>query len=193
MAGFCTILGFFNMKAQESTNEASRVIENILENTETEEQDNGVIQALYYFLENPLNINEASREELQRLYLLNPFQINNLQEYIRKRGKLLSKYEMQVIIGFDRNVIQDIEPFISFKHGTRSYDRDFSLDRFVKYSNNQLLLRSQRVLEKAEGYKDLTPDGIDNPKYLGNPYKYYAQYKNRYSDFLRFGVTMEKD
>ncbi|MGM0497314.1 MAG: helix-hairpin-helix domain-containing protein, partial [Bacteroidota bacterium] len=191
--GLFSFSGALSLNAQEATRETDRVIENILENTETEEQDNEVIQDLYYFLENPLNINKASEEELQRLYLLNPFQINNLQEYIRKRGNLFSKYELQLIYGFDRDIIQNIEPFITFKSDSRAYDRKFSFDKFFKYSNNQLLLRSQRVVEKAGGYKDLTDDGIDNPGYLGSPYKYYAQYKNRYSDFLRFGVTMEKD
>jgi len=187
------IFGVSDLNAQENKVDSDRIIENMLENIETEEQDNEVIQDLYYFFDNPLNINEANSEELQRLYFLNSFQISNLQEYIEKRGNILSKYELQLVYGFDRDVIQSIEPFITFSLDSRSYDRNFSFENFFKYSNNQLLLRTQRGIEKTSGYKDITDDGIDNPKYLGSPYKYYAQYKNRYSDFLRFGVTMEKD
>ncbi len=190
---FFLIFGIFESNAQESMFDSDRIIENILENTETEEQDNEVIQDLYYFIDNPLNINKASGEELQRLYFLNSFQINNLQEYIKKRGNILSKYELQLVYGFDKDVIRNIEPFVTFSHDTRSFDRGFSFENFFKYSNNQLIIRTQRIMEEASGYKDFTDDGIDNPKYLGNPYKYYAQYKNRYSDFLRIGVTMEKD
>ena len=190
---FSFIFGVSDLFAQEQKVDSDRVIENILETTETEEQDNEVIQDLYYFVDNPLNINGASSEKLQRLYFLNSFQINNLKEYIEKRGNILSKYELQLVYGFDKDVIQRIEPFITFNTDFHTSDRNFSFENYFKYSNNQLMLRTQRVMEKASGYKDITDDGVDNPKYLGNPYKYYVQYKNRYSDFLRFGVTMEKD
>jgi hypothetical protein len=185
--------GVHFVHAQEKSQNADRVIETILEDTETEEQDNQIVQELYYYAEHPMNINEATEDELQRLYLLNPFQINNLKDYINSRGNILSKYEMQLIYGFDRDVIRKIAPFITFGSASESHDRDFSFSDYLNYSNNQLLLRSERVLEQAKGYKDLTDDGSKNPKYLGSPYKYYLQYKNRYSDFVRWGITMEKD
>ena len=187
------IFGVSDLNAQENNVDSDRIIENMLENIETEEQDNELIQDLYYFVDNPLNINEATNEELQRLYFLNSFQINNLHEYIEKRGNILSKYELQLIYGFDKDIIQRILPFISFNTDFQSYDRNFSFEKLFDYSKNQLMLRTQRVMEKASGYKGGSSDGTDDPKYLGSPYKYYAQYKNRYSDFLRFGVTMEKD
>ncbi len=192
VCGICVFCGIYTGYAQELSAEGERVIETILEDTETDEQDNQIVQELYYYAEHPLNINEATEEELQRLYLLNPFQINNLKDYIKSRGDILSKYEMQMIYGFDREVVRKIAPFVTFGSAKDSYDRDFSFKDYVNYSNNQLIVRSQQVLEEAKGYKDLT-DGEGNPKYQGSPYKYYLQYKNRYSDFLRWGFTMEKD
>jgi len=179
--------------AQEKLAKADRIIENILEDTEMEHPDNDMVQNLYYFIEHPLPINSATEAELQRLYLLNSFQIQSLLDYISKRGDILSKYEMQLIYGFDRDVVEHISPFITFQTNKADKDRDFSIEKVFRYANNQILLRSQRLLETPEGYKDQASDPLNKPEYQGNPNRYYLQYKNRFSDYLRMGFTMEKD
>ena len=179
--------------SQEKVAKADRIIENILEDTEMEHPDNDMVQNLYYFIEHPLPINSATEAELQRLYLLNSFQIQSLLDYISKRGDILSKYEMQLIYGFDQDIVEHIAPFITFHANQEDKHRDFSFEKFFRYANNQLLLRSQRLLEIPAGYKDQVSDPLDNPEYAGGPNRYYLQYKNRFSDYLRMGFTMEKD
>src|SRR5690606_40574008 len=48
----------------------------------------------------PLDLNRASAEELQSLYILNPLQINEFMDYRRKYGHLLTLYELQAVPEF---------------------------------------------------------------------------------------------
>jgi hypothetical protein len=54
-------------------------LENIAENSENEEADyTNLLDALNYYKEHPINLNKASREDLQELQLLSDIEINNL-------------------------------------------------------------------------------------------------------------------
>ena len=48
---------------------------------------------LYFLYENPLNLNVATREELESTYLLNDYQPTQLLLYRDKYGEIKSKYE----------------------------------------------------------------------------------------------------
>jgi len=66
-----------------------------------------------YFLDHPLNLNIATREELRQLHLLTEFQIFSLTDYIRENGELLSIFELQLVYGFDPDLITRLLPFVS--------------------------------------------------------------------------------
>ncbi len=52
-----------------------------------------------YYLENPLNLNTATIEELERLHFLTDFQIISLKKYIQDNGELLTIYELPLVYG----------------------------------------------------------------------------------------------
>src|SRR5213596_1192204 len=59
-----------------------------------------IYESLFQFYANPLDLNSATREDLQTLYILNDEQINQLFKYREHTGNLISLYELQVIPGF---------------------------------------------------------------------------------------------
>ena len=75
-------------------------VETIAENTEEEIDYTMLVDQLTRYLQNPLNLNNASFEDLDELSLLSDVQINNLLEHITRNGKLISVYELQSIDGF---------------------------------------------------------------------------------------------
>lgn len=154
-----------------------------------------IIENLQYYFDNPLNINTATEEELKSLYILNDFQIYSLHEYIKRNGPFLSIYELQLVYGFNSQIVQTLSPFIT-THKTKNIPlrNPYSM---LKYGKHKVYIRYHRIIEEQLGYKYVT-DSImasdpDKNRYLGNPAKIYARYDFRYRDNLYMGFTAEKD
>ncbi len=168
----------------------SRLIESIVEShlDVIDEQTDAalMIEDLEGFAEKQLNINATTPAELSRLYLLNDIQIAKLLEYVNNFGPAYSIYELQTIEGFTPDLLEKLEPFISF--GPRMEKKKLA-DAF-QYTKNQLMLRSIGTLQKANGY---LPNDEGVTPYEGNQYRYYSQYRFNAGDRILAGVTAEKD
>lgn len=145
-------------------------------------------ETLYQLFSNPINLNQTTKNELSSLYQLNMSQINNLMDYIDAHGPLLSIYELQVVEGFDKDVINHLLPFIEVRSPGDRATRGHLLKRIANEKNSYLLLRTERVLEKQEGY-----DRKDSSRYLGSPYKIYGRFRSSHSQDFSVGLTFEKD
>ena len=88
------------------------LIENLVEESDAEEFD---LDTEFEYLENyvsrPLDINNASEEELEEFGLLSALQIQGLLMYRRKTGQIYSVYELQGVPLFDFETIRMIMPY----------------------------------------------------------------------------------
>src|SRR5690606_28416313 len=75
---------------------------------------------------NPLNLNLATLEELQALYILNPAQINGFLDYREKYGPLLTIYELQATPELDLKIIYQLLPFVTVDDGEQKSNQSFS-------------------------------------------------------------------
>jgi hypothetical protein len=183
--------------AQE-TNISGQTLEDLIENLAVNLDENidytGLYDDLNFYLNDPLNLNTATIEDLEKLQILNDFQIKSLLNYIYKTGKMLSVYELQLVYGFSEQDITNILPFITVKN--ISSNEPLNLKNALKYGNNQFFLRSQKVLEEQVGYSPISDSALlakPNSRYLGNSYKIYAKYKYNYKNKIYAGFTAEKD
>lgn len=170
------------------------LIENIASNTDVEIDYTNLYEDLTLFINDPLNINTATKEDLERLQYLNDFQIKSLLDYIEKNGEMLSIYELQLVYGFSSDDIFNILPFITISEA-QSYEI-FKFKNALKYGNNQIFLRGQKIIEEQLGYSSTTDSALlasPNSRYLGSQYKIYAKYKNNYKNKIYWGITAEKD
>jgi hypothetical protein len=101
----------------------------------------------------PVNLNTAGREDLEGLLFLNEFQIASLLEYRRQTGPLLSLSELQLVYGFDREVIRRIAPFVTVGNGKGTPEE--KRNRPVR---QELLTRLRFYTEKEEGYRPAAPE-----------------------------------
>jgi len=160
-------------------------LETIAENQSSTDLDlTPLEEQLSYYKEHPLNINSATRIQLQQLMILNDLQITNLLVHIETTGELLSVSELQVIDGFDMQTIYSLLPYI--KAETRKTETVKLLDA-LKMPTQKILLRYERVFEQEAGYEK-TSNG-----YTGSPDKLFARYSFNASDKFRIGFTAEKD
>lgn len=170
------------------------LIENIASSTDNELDYTSLYEDLNYYLNNPLNLNSATTEELEKLQILNDFQIKSLQDYVKSNGEMLTIYELQLVFGFAQQDIDLLLPFVTvFKTDQK---QQIKIKNAIKYGNNQIFIRTQQVLEEQKGYSAISDSALaENPdsRYLGNPLKLYARYKYNYKDLISFGLTAEKD
>lgn len=198
----CLLLISFSSFAQqkkdvEDNDATEQKIENITEtinqgSTSDKEVDfTTLLDKLTIYKDHPLNLNTASREELQNIFLLNDLQIQALLDHIEKNGKLISLEELQSIDGFDVETITNILPFVKVNGGERISKTDFK-EMFTK-GKSTLFIRYQQVLEEQKGFSPKNESTGDTHRYYGSAAKIYARYRYTFNDQLSFGITGEKD
>lgn len=161
------------------------IIETIMDGLDEETDFSSVLEDLENFYRNPLPINSATDEDLRKLHLLNDFQINQILTYRKKTGSVFTIYELNSLEGFDRALLEKLIPFISFEIPSEE-NRNLKPD-FIRQN---LLVRSNRVLQKQEGYKE---DEESNSAYAGSQEKIYSRYRFELGEKIEAGFTAEKD
>ncbi len=174
----------------DTDSETQILIENLVEDADAQEFDfDTEFENLEVYRRNPLDINQATRDDLTALGLLSDLQIQALLNYRRRMGQIYSPYELQGVPAFDKTTIFKILPYIGME-ATKAQEA-FSWKKAFKYSRNQVFLRYQRVLENADGF--IADDSLSDPEFLGSPDKIYARYRMTYKDRMSLGLTLEKD
>jgi len=157
-----------------------QVVEDMLESKGEDLSDDTDIQEilddLENFRQNPLEINRATHKDLTHLHLLSELQINNLIDYRNKLGVIFSLNEMASIDGFTPDILQKIEPFISFEIREKSVK--------TKKSSGNLFLRSSRSFSSVN-----QSSNVENE---GSPEKYYLRLKHSSTNY-EYGLVAEND
>jgi len=170
------------------------MVEEIVSNQGEDMDYTEIIEDLTYYSAQPLELNTANVEELEKLHLLNDIQIRNLINYRIKYYGIRTVYELANIDGFSKEIIEKIRPFVQVQ--TDIYSQAPSFKNFFKYGNNSLYLRTSRTLESQKGYSAISDSQLlasPNSRYLGSPYKIYTRYEHKYRNFFSFGFVAEKD
>lgn len=157
-----------------------QIVEDMIESageTMTDDTDfQEILDDLEGFRQSPLNLNTATKDELARLHLLSDGQIENLLSYRKQTGTIFSLYELSTVDGFDPDLLEKIQPFVSFDVPEQSTRK--------KRADNSVLLRSTRTFSEA--------NDAAQAKYEGSPERFYVRMKH-VSDKLNYGFVAEKD
>jgi len=162
------------------------IIESIMEGLEDEVDATTIIEDLDNYYANPLPVNMASAEDLEKLHFFNDFQIQQILTYRKKSGPILSIYELNALEGFSKTLLEKTESFIVFDlpHEERTYLPS------IRSTRQRLMIRSARILQKQKGYR--AEEG-NPPAYEGSPWKIYTRYRIQIKDKIQAGFTAEKD
>lgn len=186
-----TALMIFGMtvNAQELNDEKERrieqIIESIAESEDGEEDCPQLLEDLTNYSENPLNINTASTEELERLNIIDFSQIQNILTYRGKYGNILSPYELNAIDGFTPEIIKALEPFITF--GQPSNSDVVNLNKV----RQKIMLRGKTSFPLAKGYSSASKS--KPAAYPGVPFGLYSRYLLEIQGKMEFGLTTDQD
>lgn len=191
----CITIGFSvnNLSAQEVWEElAEQLIDE--EGGEVFQWENN-FEELSELRENPININTATKEQLERFPFLSDKLIENILYYLYKYGPMLSENELWMIEDINRQTIRCLQPFICFKH-TEKEEYKPTLKQVLKYGKQELSTRVDMPFYTKSGYKLHTKEELKknpNKQYLGYGYYHSLRYSFHYRDKIYLGLTAEKD
>ena len=137
-------------------------------------------------MQEPVNLNVATREQLEQFPFLSDIQIEHLLAYIYIHGQMKTIYELQLVEEMDKQTIQYLLPFVCIKaiNNKPVFRWKSLLKNAAKYGKNELLTRFDIPFYKRKGYEHT---------YLGPSVYNSVKYSFRYSDRLYAGVVAEKD
>ncbi|HQQ83420.1 MAG TPA: helix-hairpin-helix domain-containing protein [Cyclobacteriaceae bacterium] len=182
----------FVVPALAQTENRQEIAERLADELFAQRQDDLNYESLYenllQQLSQPLDLNTATREQLQSLMLLSDQQIEAILAYRDQTGPLLSLYELQTIPSLDRETFYRIQSFLVISDPKSALNKAL-FQRIAHENNNYLLVRWQRTLETRAGYQSRDTAR----RYLGSPDKLFFRYRVSSSNDFSLGVTGEKD
>ncbi|HTE32324.1 MAG TPA: helix-hairpin-helix domain-containing protein, partial [Chryseolinea sp.] len=139
---------------------------------------------LMQILSDPINLNRATDEDFKFLHVLTSHQIQNLINYRKENGSLLSVYELQAVPDFDLQTIARLAPFVKVIDAATVIDPSL-FTRITEESNNFLLLRIEpglaaRTNARAAGFE-------------GSADKFSIRFRSSRAGDFSFGFCAEKD
>lgn len=137
-------------------------------------------------LQEPVNLNSATREQLEQFPFLSDIQIEHLLAYIYIHGQMETIYELQLVEELDRQTIQYLLPFVCIKaiNNEPAFRWKTMLKDAGRYGKNEVLIRLDIPFYKRKGYEHT---------YLGPSVYNSVKYTFRYRDQLYAGGVAEKD
>ncbi|MEA4935730.1 MAG: helix-hairpin-helix domain-containing protein [Paludibacter sp.] len=146
-------------------------------------------EELMTLVSKPVNLNNTSREELEKLPFLSDIQIENIMYYVYKFGPIRTIYELQLIEGFDMTDIRYMLPFV-IVGDKKEKSQSIKFNEIFHYGKNEILCLLSKGLENKTGYLHF---GNDSLKYKGNNLYNYVKYRFQYKDRVQINFTTEKD
>ena len=180
------ILSFCNIYAQieeDSTYfETDETILDLLQEPSEESDNSDLYNLIEELIENPLNINEANQDELQRIPYIDFQTANLIVNYRKKYGHFFSINELNSVKGISVETIRKISSFLTT-------GKDISNEKnlqssFSDNSSFNLRCKFQEDIQDRKGF-------IEN-KFKGSKYKIYNRIIAGYKNF-EIGFLTDKD
>ncbi|MDR1683041.1 MAG: helix-hairpin-helix domain-containing protein [Candidatus Symbiothrix sp.] len=183
---FCVLHPVF-AQINSDNSEWMNYLENLADEENADEEAlSDLFDELSYLADNPYNIQTVTKEELEKLPFLNALQIENLLYYIYKYAPIVDIHELKNVEELDIQTIHYLLPFLYVgEMPERSSENRKNLLKSLKYSKQEVILRSNRCIQEKSGYTE--------KKYWGDPYYLRLRYGFSLSDKIQFGINGEKD
>ncbi|MBQ8702638.1 MAG: helix-hairpin-helix domain-containing protein [Prevotella sp.] len=146
----------------------------------TDDQES-LFEILSDFIENPIDINNATPEELEQLPFLTAQDIEGISEYIYRYGPMKSVGELSMIESIDARKRNLLSHFIFFANPQKQPIP--SLSTILHYGHHKLMATMKVPFYKRKG---------DDGTYLGDALRHNLRYNFNYGDKVRIGLVGAK-
>ncbi len=134
-------------------------------------------------LEEPIDLNAATRDELEQLFFLNSTQIDALLRHREQMSGFVTPQELLLVGGLSRKDVERLLVFTTI--GTYDARSNGTLWR------HEMVGRWQRTFPKANGYK--AKNDSTSPNFLGDPYRLLVRMNGSVGKQIEYGLVMEND
>lgn len=179
---------------------SARDIERAIENIDAEEGDaTQIVEILTDLLENPLDINSASADELAVVPAVGILLAQRIVDFREANGLFGSIPELQLVDGVTEDVFLEARPYLRIgpelsipdARGSR-FPASPSFGQIAGGMRVDAIQRVTRRLDLGRGYDD--PDSAQTRTlYAGSPERVYTRIKATYRRNVSLNLTMEKD
>lgn len=138
---------------------------------------------LSYLEANPININTATREQLEQLPFLNSKQIEDLLYYLDKYGEMKSASELLMVKTIDYNTLRLLRCFVYFGE-KKEEDKKPDARSLLRQAKSELMGYCKMPTYEREGDKD---------GYLGYKCKHWIRYNLNMGDKVKMGIVGSQD
>jgi hypothetical protein len=132
-------------------------------------------------LSNPLDLNRATKAQLEALFLLTDAQIAALLRHRAESGRFVSLYELQAIPGFTPELIERLALLISITYSP--------FRQMWRRPEGYWVGRWERRVEPRLGFISMD----STQRFAGSPDKFYQRLRVQQSNLYSLGFTAEKD
>lgn len=150
---------------------------------DSESEEGELIQEqLEELADTKINLNTATREELEQLFFLSERQIEEIVEYVYRYGPVRSLAELAMIESIDAQQRQLLQAFLYIDMPRQ---RNFpSLDTILRNGRNEIMATMKIPFYNRKG---------DRNGYLGPKYKHWTRYMFSYGKYVKAGITLAQD
>ena len=134
------------------------------------------------YAEHPLNINTATREELEQFPFLSAGQVEDIQAYVYQYGEMKSLGELAMIESINWYQRQLLSCFVYA--GEVPKPSFPSLCHIMKYGKHEAVADVKIPFYQRKG---------DVEGYMGYPLKHWLRYQFRRSDYVKWGFLASQD
>ena len=145
--------------------------------------------------EHPININTATKEQLEKLPFLTDRLVENILYYLYRHGPMLTDKELMMVQDMDIRTARLLKLFITIQQPEKE-QRKPTLKNILKYGKQELSTRVDIPFYTRAGYQPFTSAYFQenpNKRYSGPAFYHHVRYQFRYSDKVYVGLTAEKD
>ena len=158
----------------------SGLIEELAQKDDEVKDYSELLEDLIAISEHKININTATRDDLQQLPFLSDLQIENILYYVYTNGPLFSLYELQAVEGLDVETAQKLTWFLSTEQSAK----------VSKRMQGELMARTTSLLQTPVGYQYNSEKAS---AYIGSKMAVWNKYRISANDRIEAGFTFEKD
>ena len=142
----------------------------------------GTLQLLTAMEQQPMDLNAATREELETLPFLTAQQLDELAEYLYRYGPMKSMNELRMVASLDYQRIRLLNHFC--RVGIAQQPEFPKWKDVLRYGRQELTAYARVPLYERKG---------DQNGYLGYPLKHWVQYNFNYGDYVKAGFIGTQD
>jgi hypothetical protein len=175
----------FTQAQTDSTQIIYDYIESLLEESTIDVEDSQLFDSFEALIQNPLNINRASIDELLSIPFMNLETAERILDNRNNYGQFFTKDELSKIDSIDQDVIDKISPFITMKSKVDILEEKPDEPNFFNTLLFRMRTRVTTDLQERRGFRE--------DKYLGSPLKNYNRVKIISPGFAQLSVLTDKD